>query len=597
MNPIAVKSTQQALGKMCYKASRALKIAMLNILSVASFGTAAGAQVINYNHDGIDYKFQAIIQYADLLMSTQNGMSLKIQTWDANSKGQEALDHLKANDTIPYEHFPWSKASEATEWGIRARLCDEFLIIYYKDNNFKFGIKPEDIRIAQKLRFKEIGEYERAMNEPPFGYINDTSLITDSGETIPIPACLDANYATPLPRNTVARMGRVRAHGLYSHTKEYGEYRTEVCPDGKVGTGIRQKRIKYVPVTASAKKLTDLITYGPWETLLDSCRTPIDRISVGPPLECWWTITGTVAKKSRATYKYRWKEFPDPRNPFNVISLYVDYHTGELVENPSSELMHSFCDVQPVADEVTTSQVLTPETRTKACTAVYPTPSYYSKIDYTRGTYVEERNKVDLTQTYDWDRDPIHITSYTDWKVKEDTCHRYLYEYSDHNEESKACEIPSDLGARIYDQEVQHFKRDDASIGYELLYKDSAKAHLTKPILLKSNDCYYLQNMGSVATADRVPGCTNGRSSSIFKTTKRKIWRDGRAQSEGDLVIGYMYGSGVSCDTTHSYAEDEGHGENEGYGLISQRDGGRDGAGSGGGGGENSGGEGGGSNF
>ena len=61
MNIIAVKPTQLAQSKMRYKASRALKIAMLNILSVASFGTAAGAQVINYNHDGIDYTFQAII--------------------------------------------------------------------------------------------------------------------------------------------------------------------------------------------------------------------------------------------------------------------------------------------------------------------------------------------------------------------------------------------------------------------------------------------------------------------------------------------------------------------------------------------------------
>ncbi len=466
------------------RAARILKASTASALCLLSLHSVVVAQEDEAAH----VRFGITANYADLLTFTYSDMLYKMQVWDASSGGQDALDTLETSDVIPEGFFPRLDGRKVTDWGVRARLCDDFLVVYYATNNFKSNIKPAQIRAAQRVRYMRDGRVNVSGAPRLLGLINENSLTTQLGKEIPIPACIDTDYATPLPRGGVAMMGNAIAKGLYFQTLEFKRFRTIPCESPKLGVGIRQERTTFKPVSRT-NKLVGEITHSAWTAVpgRTHCREPRDAWFYAPDQTCQKTVAGKV-HPAAATYRYRTKEIKNPDDPYKVITVVVDKN-GSLTSNPRGELYFDFCDSAPVQFNVDTDFTKTEETRQLACQDVYPVPAYRSVIKYTDGTYIEQRFKKVLTQSYDWDRAPIDVTSYTDWQVKEDTCSRLLRHHEVVKTKTAACTKAGDIGSMNYESLEKYYKQDFATYGYERTYASSHQFIRRGEWTLKSNTC------------------------------------------------------------------------------------------------------------
>ncbi len=185
---------------------------------------------------------------------------------------------MASNDIMPDGVFRRIDTQELTRWGIRARLCDDQLIVYYADNNFKSGITPTQIRHSQKERLHRNGQVIEATRKTPLGWIDQTDLVLESGERVTIPTCFDADYATALPRGGVAFIGPARPDNLYAKDKEWPEHRRDVCVAPQVGAGRHMTRTRFDPVDHRGRRPKDEdgnfiwpSTYGPWSVHRDNC--------------------------------------------------------------------------------------------------------------------------------------------------------------------------------------------------------------------------------------------------------------------------------------------------------------------------------------
>ena len=443
--------------------------------------------------------------------------------------------------------------STVEPWGIRARRCDDFLIVYFKDNNsFKGSIKPEEIRVIQKLRHQRFGETHLAANKKPLGWIHADKLTSQHGVDRDIPACMDTNYATPLPRNGVAMMGRAVANGLYANTRHTKEFRNVACLAPLVGVGTREMRIKSVPFTGRGKPITDKITYSDWSIHSDRCRTPRTRLQPGAPQACKWTV-GDTTQETQAVYTYLMKEVQNPEDPFKTIEVAVN-RDGTESDNPKGELLVDLCDIDPVDNGVQSTQTQTVETKETACTTVYPVPLYDDGIPYRHGKYTEERTKNVLVQTYDWGRPPLNVTSYTEWKVKEDTCNRNLWSHTTVNKRADACTHAGDQGSMNYEQSIDYYKKDYAKVGRELPYADSEQLFAPADFELVENSCHYTTVSYANGRSYRTScGRDNGQATVYsYDIITRITWRDGRPSTASDETVRRVTVNGCSRPSTPS---------------------------------------------
>lgn len=508
--------------------------------------SAALAQNSEFEH----VRFGQIARYADLLSFTFQDMVREMQSWDQTSGGEAALDHLKTKDIIPQAGFPRVTGRAVESWGIRARRCDDYLIVYFKDNGFKANIKPEEIRVVQKLRHQRFGETHLAANKKPLGWINANSLTDQHGVDRAIPACMDNNYATPLPRNGVAMMGRAVANGLYANTRQIKEYRKTACLAPLVGAGFREERIKFVPFNGKGAPINADITYGSWSIADDNCRAPRTRKQSGAPQVCNWTLAGKT-QQSQAVYSYLMKEVQDPTDPFKTVEVAVN-QDGTLSGNPQGELIIDLCDTTPIDNGVQSTSTRTAEIRERVCASVYPVPLYDNSIPYSLGKYTEERFKNVLVQTYGWNRPPLNVTSYTDWEVKEDTCHRNLFSHTTVNNRTDACTHAGDQGDMRYAQSIDYYKKDYAKVGRELTFADSEQLFAPADFELQENTCRHTTvTTENVRSFYQNCGRDNGQAwGTIYDIVTRTIWHDGRPTTSSDVTVRNVVTNGCTGAST-----------------------------------------------
>jgi hypothetical protein len=460
-------------------------------------------------------RFANTVRYADLLELTYNQIKRDIQSWASDSGREATLAHMAINDVMPNNVFRRINTQELTDWGIRARLCDDLLIVYYKDNDFKQNITPSNIRVSQKERLHRNGSIVEATNKAPLGWIDQNQLVLESGERRAIPACMDDDYATPLPRSGVAYIGTAKANHLYDHDQEWPEFRREACIAPQVGAGRHMRRIRYLPVDGLGKQVAPE-TFGPWVLATNNCADPQVTEFLDGTSRCTRTIAGQT-NEIATLWRWKMKQIQDPSDPTKTLWVIVDTD-GSVTANPQGELVQNLCDVAPAPPVITTSIVEVIETRPLVCREVYPTPTFLAAIPYRDGEYIQQRTKSTFHQEYDFDRPAIDIVSYTAWEVETDTCSRRLAGIWATETRTLACPIGAQ--GQIYQQrQYRHWRVDYA--------KDATPDILDLPISeteygewAQSQNLCHVETLVNV-TENRALGCPAGQSGAIQQSRVR----------------------------------------------------------------------------
>lgn len=496
---------------VCFSVSALPARAQANNGEMASIIRTQNAQI----------RFANTVRYADLLEFTYNQILRDVRSWDSMSGRETALAHMAINDVMPNNVFRRINTQELTSWGIRARLCDELLVVYYADNDFKQNIKPSNIRVSQKERLHRNGSIVEATNKTPLGWIDPTQLVLEDGTTRPIPACMDANanptlgYATDLPSMGVAFIGRAKANRLYARDQEWQEFRRDACVAPQVGAGVHMRRIRYRPVDGRGMQVSPETT-GPWEVHTNNCSNPMEMDFLDGTARCSRTIVGQT-NQIATLWRWKMKQIQDISDPFKTVWVIVNAD-GSVGANPQGELVQDLCDTTPNPPVVTTSLVEEIETRSGVCREVYPIPFFYPTVRYSDGEYVEQRTKKAFRQEYDFDRPAIDIVTYSDWEVETDTCSRDLIGGWVRQTQARNC--PIGVQGEIYESRDYRPLRVDYA-------KDGATNVVQVPVLeWEYQDWVQTQNLchvetTAVTTVNQSLSCPAGQSGAIQQTRVR----------------------------------------------------------------------------
>ena len=157
-----------------------------------------------------------------------------------------------------------------TERGVRARYCDDTLLVYLAPARLKgVGGDHRSVRAAPHLYGGEAGR-GRA---PMLHWLEGGEARGSAGRAaVALPACLGAaRFGGALPSGRAALAGRVEDPHLRTRERVAHERRTDPCPAGRHGAGrtmtreVRQAHDgRGTPVGAPV--------HGPWEVLVDGCR-------------------------------------------------------------------------------------------------------------------------------------------------------------------------------------------------------------------------------------------------------------------------------------------------------------------------------------
>lgn len=408
--------------------------------------------------------FASIARYADNLTWTHRIIVEDMRNWDDTSNGADIMAHMQRSDELRVGDFPRLDAYELGRWKVRARLCDDYLIVYYEDDNFKLSITPDEIRQVPIARLTRAGKHQEASGALPLGFIgSDGKLTLSSGGVVDLPASCDANYSTPMPRGMVAVADRAYAWGLSgAPTQHLDGVRWEPCVAPQVGRGTqyRQQMSQSRDLYGNTKGVA---TPGNWVMTLDACRDPNTSWFQDASQTCAGTFNGQVVQRP-VLWEYQRKEIQDPSDPFKTLWIVVDLD-GSIVANPRGRLAWHACDDTPTtSQEITTVQGQFTETRTTACQDIY-SPTSFTFQPYDRGRYVETRIRTTISQTYDWDREPIEVNHYTPWAVQEDSCHRELLTNHRYSTYSTGCPASFPTGHLAYSRETYDRVHDFAKLG------------------------------------------------------------------------------------------------------------------------------------
>ena len=317
--------------------------------------------------------------------------------------------HIRSNESVPVS---WSGAAvppastgwEAvwTEAGLRARYCDNVLVVYMGFSEVK-GVGGEH-RAIQQARRSFLPERERGVKLPLLSWLEAGDVVDAHGNVRPLDPCMTASYSEPLPSGRAALAGAVVDPATVVRERESYEYRVEPCPAGQHGQ-VRERRTVRRTIDGNDNEV-ETPAYEAWESTPASwCRADYTyhELFTRP---CRWYQGEPFNREMEGTETWRVPVgvSKDPENP-----------VGGIRKTPgASEFVSSTCWDTPPGDVPvpSTSHEYFTETHILSCP-----PNMSGQIDVVR-------QRITTTTTYPWGEDPLMTVSYTNWSETSNSCTR-----------------------------------------------------------------------------------------------------------------------------------------------------------------------------
>ena len=288
----------------------------------------------------------------------------------------------------PPEEFGWR--NEWTERGVRARYCDETLLVY---------LAPEEL--------KGVGKDHRSVHVAPFVYVPDGKderfpalhwLEGNKAEggaaraTVDLPACMTSD---PLPSGRAALAGGVKDPFLNIVDGVTHELKREDCPAGKHGPGQRWAREIVQKETGRGEPTSDPPEVGDWRLVADACRDDYDE---------WEHFTKACTWNEGAPH-YREMEGEEIwRRRKSVTAAGDAYGTPEFVSTSCWSQIEAV-EVTPVINETADNQSMS-----VACGQGFTGSRRYTRVVTTRST------------KFPWDAAPVVTVRSTAWSLASSSC-------------------------------------------------------------------------------------------------------------------------------------------------------------------------------
>ena len=332
---------------------------------------------------------------------------------------QEALAHARAiseawrrledhilRRSAASTRWPGSVPPAATGWldawterGVRARYCDNTLLVYMEPDVLKgVGRDQRTVQVAPHLYAGGDGAPQlAALHWLAGGAASGTAEGTAGRPDVALPACLsDASFGGPLPSGRVALAGTVRDPHLDLRETISHERTVEDCPAGTHGGGRTMTREVRQTLDGRGDAVGNPAT-GAWQVSIDDCRADYSEWE-HYTLECSW-FAG-LPHDREMTGQEIW------RREKTVTASGVSWGTPEFV---STSCWEGQVPALPQAEVTETQRT---ETMNGAC------PAGYS------GTAVLIRIVTERSTRWPWDATPVVQDIPGNWVADETGCSR-----------------------------------------------------------------------------------------------------------------------------------------------------------------------------
>ena len=194
-------------------------IASVAVAAVSMGGFAATA------HGAVDEHFQShALRYAGMIERAYGRLNGFIR-----HRSTAAVSWSGA--AVPPASTGWEAGW--TEAGLRARYCDNVLLVYFGPAQAK-GVGGAH-RAIQQARRTFLPERERAVKLPLLSWLEAGQVVDMHGAERSLPACITASYLEPLPSGRAALAGDVLDPWTELNERVSFEHREAPCPHGKHG--------------------------------------------------------------------------------------------------------------------------------------------------------------------------------------------------------------------------------------------------------------------------------------------------------------------------------------------------------------------------
>ena len=286
-----------------------------------------------------------------------------------------------------------------TDVGVRARYCDDMLLVYMG------AVEPKgvggDHRAIQSARRRFLSERESGVRLPMLGWLESGEVTDSQGGTITLPGCISSDYTESLPSGRAALAGTVVDPWTDLRTRVSYENRESVCPAGEHGE-LRERR----EITQEFNAKGDLSgspVLGPWVAAPGSwCKPDYTYFEVYTDA-CSWYQGEPFNRTMNGIETWR----------IPIVVSAKPGEPGEVIETGGSpEFVSSTCwdGPPPLPPTPTTTAVNLTESRTGSCGAGFT------------GSIGEARVRTTTTTTYPWGGSPLVSVEYSSWSETSNTC-------------------------------------------------------------------------------------------------------------------------------------------------------------------------------
>ena len=308
-----------------------------------------------------------------------------------------------------------------TERGVRARYCDNTLLVYMEPEVLKgVGRDQRSVQVAPHL-------YASQGNALAGGLAALHWLTGASGTRaaegtagrpdVALPACLsDSSFGAPLPSGRVALAGTVRDPHLDLRERISHERTVEDCPAGTHGGGRTMTRELRQTHDGRGDAVGDPVM-GSWQVSVDGCRADYSEWE-HYTLECSW-FAGPPHDREM-TGQEIW------RREKTVSAAGVSWGTPEFVSTSCWE------GQAPALPQAEVTETVRTETAAGAC------PAGYS------GTAVLTRTVTTRSTTWPWDAQPTLQDIPGNWISDESGCSRVVPPVTEPPDDEPDGETPDD---------------------------------------------------------------------------------------------------------------------------------------------------------
>ena len=289
-----------------------------------------------------------------------------------------------------------------TEAGLRARYCDDVLVVYMGAAEVK-GVGGEH-RAIQQARRSYLPERERGVKLPMLSWLESGEVVDAHGAVRTLRPCMTASYTESLPSGRAALAGDVVDPWTDVRERVSYENVVERCAAGEHGE-VRKQRIVTREFNARGEEV-GTPAYGAWESPPGSwCRADYTDHDVFTR-PCSWHQGEPFNREMEGTETWR--------VPVRVSADPDDPVGGTKKTRGESEFVSSTCwDTTPgVVPVPSTSHEYFTETEVLSCPA-----GMSGRID-------AARQRITTTTTYPWGEEPLATVDYTNWSETSNTCTR-----------------------------------------------------------------------------------------------------------------------------------------------------------------------------